>query len=45
MIDWLGARRPLEVILLMTLLLAVAALGAQHLLIPAIESLFHAQSR
>lgn len=42
MIDWLGARRPLEVILLMTMVLAIAALGAEHLLLPAFESFAHA---
>jgi hypothetical protein len=42
MIDWLGARKPLEIIFLMTAALALMAAGVEQLVIPAVTSATHA---
>ncbi len=43
MIDWLGGRKPLEVVLLMTIALLLGAAAVEHLVLPIIEGLFHAE--
>ena len=44
MIDWLGARRPLEVVLLMTVALSLGAAAVEYVVLPVVEGLVHAQS-
>ena len=39
MIDWLGARRPLEVVLLMTLVLSLGAAAVEYIVVPVVTSL------
>lgn len=44
MIDWLGARKPLEVMLLMTVVLSLGAAAVEYVVVPVVEGLVHAQS-
>lgn len=39
MIDWLGARKPLEVMLLMTVVLSLGAAAVEYVVVPVVEGL------
>jgi hypothetical protein len=44
MIDWLGARKPLDVVLLMTLLVSLGAAATELVLIPLVSGIAHVKS-
>jgi hypothetical protein len=44
MIDWLGARRPIEVVLLMTAVLSLGTATVEYVVLPVAERLVDAQS-